>query len=203
MSISANGCSVAHTFCSFAAETSHPLPTPQLQTLWPSPHLLKPNDHTEDLGLQMIQGNQPGRAQAQSTTLRGKGTIPDTGTAVAAAWGPDSTDGKALRREDGHPRCLSLQGMSCLPHQNACPGVLEQCHPLCREKHKVDLTEQLGKIKSFKGRATINMFHACVLSSQAAQLRALGKWHGLFGIFCSYSRHSHWCCSRYQEQERR
>lgn len=29
----------------------------------------------------------------------------------------------------------------------------------------------------------MNMLHARVLSSQAAQLRALGKWQGLFRIF--------------------
>lgn len=45
------------------------------------------------------------------------------------------------------------------------------------------LFKQLGEIMTFESRAIRNMLHARVLSSQAAQLRALGKWQGLFQIF--------------------
>lgn len=31
----------------------------------------------------------------------------------------------------------------------------------------------------------MNMLHACALAFEAAQLRALGKWHGLFRFFSS------------------
>lgn len=52
------------------------------------------------------------------------------------------------------------------------------------------LFKQLGEIKTFKSRATMNMLHARVLSSQAAQLRALGKWHGPFRIFSLPAPHT-------------
>lgn len=45
------------------------------------------------------------------------------------------------------------------------------------------LFKQLGEIETFKSRAIMNTLHARVLSSQAAELRALGRWHGLFRIF--------------------
>lgn len=45
------------------------------------------------------------------------------------------------------------------------------------------LIKQLGEIKAFKSGAIMNMLQAHVLSSQAAQLTALGKWHGLLRIF--------------------
>lgn len=52
-----------------------------------------------------------------------------------------------------------------------------------RSKKATLLFKQLGEIMTFESRAIRNMLHAHVLSSQAAQLRALGKWQGLFQIF--------------------
>lgn len=45
------------------------------------------------------------------------------------------------------------------------------------------LFKQLGEIKAFKSGAIMNKLQAHVLSSQGAQLTALGKWHGLLRIF--------------------
>lgn len=53
-------------------------------------HLLKPDNHTEDLGLQTLQGaSQAGPVhRAWPHHPKWKGRVPNTGTVVAAAWGP-------------------------------------------------------------------------------------------------------------------
>ena len=105
------------------------------------------------------------------------------------------------RSEDGHPRCLKLQGGSYLPQQNACPEGPVQYHPLCSQRNKdIFIVRTAWRTKAdSKSGAIMNMLQACALGFEAAQLRAPGTWHGLSQFF----RHSRWSCGSYQEHESR